>query len=394
MLEPSPKNLFSRLFTYKPRANFTHSENFLTEAIAHALESDASIQSEAVLCLTGGLVRDASISEVITQSQLADEKSGKRWIPDVIVRGATRKSGQFEIWVENKWDAPLNLRQLKGYGAALDAKTAGGATQPFLTFLGLNRRHVAQARTAMIAGLCAKGVRANAIRWPELRETLEGSSSDVTRQLLAFMDQKGLGRTERITLEMAADYARLLGAREKGGRFGYSEPLRRAARQQCEGVLAANQADGVPGLNSAFVADHWGRVTIYSSPEERASIGLLYDPEDHRTTFVDAHKPLDICVRVQMNPIGVRAGEASAHRARLDPLRNDLAAVGFDSTVGRRDWRDNRHTALLAHYAGGYPWIEPSGEAQVAKLAELTASVWRILNSTSHARRMGRLPAY
>lgn len=380
-------NLLRRLFRYRPRDGFTHTENFLTEAFAYTLESDASIQSAAIARLTEGAIEGASDVRVETQSQHRDEE-GRRCIPDMIVYGREPSGGAFEIWVENKCESDLSLVQVSRYAAELARRC--GAVRGHMAFMANNLRDVLQAAAHFRSSSVPNTLTYSSVRWADVRDALEPAARESTRDFCDFVDERGYGRLPIITTSLAQNYDRQRDRKDL--KWGYTEDLRRFARRQCEAALAEmHHTLRTPALDGVSVVDGWGRIALLSQ-DEVLSVGMLHNPFDHRTQFLDDDQPLDIIVRLLMNPKNVRPAQAANARDTLAGLKADLEHIGFDFSVAGQGWNKNRYSALLGHLRRGYPWDLSTGTDQAKVLAGIFDVTWRVLNKPEHLKRIRKLP--
>lgn len=390
-------NLFLRLFSYRPRDGHNPRENFLTEALAYVLATDARVPGPLVEALTGGALKGAKVVEVDTQVTPTPEGKAfaRRCILDLVIHGVEESGQPFELWIENKWGAPFDREQLSRYHEMATqpvAREAGRSAH--LAFVSQNPEDVRLAEQHM-QSLQTESTR-TALAWRSLHDIIDQHAEvgTVAVQFAAFLDRNGLGEVRKITLEAAKAFAR----KREGKKVGQAEPeavepFKRNLQAICSAVIASLEAARPTiGLSpSPHVA--WGRVASIS-PGHNVSVGFLYNPVDHRTAFLDPDAPLDICIRVQAEARGVTKAVLERRREGFTALRNDLEKIGFDCNPNSGHWRDNRHTIVLGHYRPGMPWDADSGAAQVKALSKIFEGAWGAVSNPHYAEKIRELPAY
>lgn len=108
------ESLFSRLYKYSLNASNTNEsqENYLTEAFAGVLKS-LSIELRNKLInelLNNNVEFNLNTCEIITQNYYIGPKNSRNF-PDLTLTD----SETYTIFIENKWDADIDLFQLKNY---------------------------------------------------------------------------------------------------------------------------------------------------------------------------------------------------------------------------------------------------------------------------------------
>lgn len=385
LLNTSAPNLFDGLFSQRPRDLRRPDEDFLTEAFAYVLATEEQLQAPVVSALTKGRVQGARLTEIETQLPVAREDLS-RCRPDLCLRGADADDRPFEIWLENKWGAGLGRNQLETYRAEL------GRLKPSVTrhLVFVSPRHAEVMVAAAFLKGRPKGVTGSAITWPELHGLLgaEDEREGVLAQFRRFMSANGLGAVRPATLEAAHAYR---AARDAGQRLGSANTYRRTLKGLCGAALEVHLSDRLE--SKLILWDGWGRVGLFT-PDDKASVGLLYDPGDHRTDFLAADRPTDIVVRIQANPDGQSQAQLETSRARLAPIADALESLDFNCNPNGGRWRNNRHNLLLAHYRPGFPWSLPSGPEQAARLAAIFEPAFEVLLSPVARKRIAALPPY
>jgi len=396
----SGSNLFVRLFSYHPRKDHSPEENFLTEAFAYVLATDARVQGPLIEALTGGALCGARVDRVATQVLHEDKSFAGRCIPDAVITGKDASGQPFELWLENKWHAPWNDEQILLYNKMITGPKAmvrGRAVH--LAFVAGRLDQVKLAKAQMARFRAATG--RIALAWSRLHEIIACTAavSTTTSQFAEFLDRNGLGAVDRITLAAARAFAarppRAKARGETDTQTGQEphEQFKRQLQAMCASVIDRLDADG-----QAFAPDlachvGYGRVSAMSQ-DFKVSIGFLYDTQDHRTSFLDPDFPLDICARVQADPTGVSAVSLARRRASFDALREELEKTGFDCDPDEGRWRNNKHTVVLGQYRLGMPWGAASGIAQAEALSGIFARAGKVLSQPTYRGLIRKLPSY
>jgi hypothetical protein len=396
----SGHNLFVRLFSYYPRKDHSPEENFLTEAFAYVLATDPGVQGPLIEALTGGALRGARVDGVETQALHEDESFAGRCIPDAVITGKDASGQPFELWLENKWHAPWNDKQILLYDQMITGpKALARGRAVHLAFVAGHLDQVKLAKAQMATFNAATG--RTALAWSALHEVIAGAAAESTTaaQFAEFLSRNGLGAVDKITLVAARAFAsRPAGAKVKGetGEQAGLEPHEKFKRQlqaMCASIIDQLDAD-----RRAFAPDlrchvGYGRVSAMSQ-DLKVSIGFLYDVQDHRTSFLDPDVPLDICARIQADPAGVSDNSLTARREAFTALREELEEIGFDCDPDAGRWRNNKHTVVLGQYRPGMPWDVASGVAQAEVLSDIFARTGQLLSQPKYKDLIRKLPSY
>lgn len=390
------RNLFVRLFSYYPRPDHSPEENFLTEAFAYVLATDAGVQGPLIDVLTGGALHGARVDSVETQVLHEDESFAGRCIPDAVILGEDASGHAFELWLENKWRAPWNGKQILAYDQMITgSKALARGRSVHLAFVAgrLDQLRLAKAQMATLRATTGR----TAVAWSKLHEIIASAAADNTpaAQFAEFLDRNGLGAVDMITLAAARAFA----ARPAGAalrRDAGQEPRDKFKRQLQ--AMCAHIIDQLDADRRAFAPDlrchvGYGRVSAMSQ-DMKVSIGFLYDTQDHRTSFLKPDVPLDICVRIQANPTGVSEKSLATRRASFADLREELEKIGFDCDPNEGRWRNNKHTVILGQYRPGVPWNVASGAAQAEAFSDIFARTGQVLSQRKYKDRVRKLPSY
>lgn len=257
---------------------------------------------------------------------------------------AVASNGQrFEVWIENKWDACTDAEQLDSYLRAIQ-KRASDAKRSLVL---LTPRHT-DARVCK--NVKSGKVPLKHMSWPKLHEIVSTSSTkELSREFQAFLWDHRLS-AQPITLNSAQEtYCSL-----QSGKSRTERNLRQQLRALCDRVIDALVPVEISG--DAYLHDRYGRVGLWMF-ESRVTLGLLHNPADHRSAFLDENRPLDLIVRIEGD---YKMPEAERVRQRLEPLRRALERAGYACDQGR--WRANAHTVVLGHYRRAFPFGHSSDD--------------------------------
>jgi hypothetical protein len=388
-------NVFMRLFSYHPREGHNPRENFLTEAFAYVLAKDARVQGPLIEMLTGGSVKSARVVRVDTQVLHQDEAFAGRCIPDAVIHGIDSSGEAFQLWLENKWGAPFSKEQISRYHRMIKRLALRDPGQPVhLAFVSHDTSQVRAANLHMQR--FRAGGKRTALAWRSLHDTIvsRAKGGTVAAEFASFLDRNGLGAVKKISLEAARAFARRRDRTKPIQEGAYTnEPFKRTLQAMCAAVIAEIEAHGIDVGQDLECHIAWGRVAAMT-PDQKISIGFLYDPGDHRTAFLDLEAPLDICVRIIAECRGVANDVIAGRRDAFAPLRKELEKIGFDCNPDDGRWRANRYTVVLGHYRRGMPWDADTGAVQLDELSKIFADAWRVLSKPTYANMIRELPGF
>jgi hypothetical protein len=179
-------NIFDALLSYRPRADRTSKENFLTEAFAHTLRSNPEICC-AWLSELSGKPRDAFRGpfEVKTQAHSVAPGGKFRAVLDMTVKCNLAAGGEMKVLFEHKWESPADCDQLDRY-----VKVAAGHPEAVVVFIAPRgtqvekvRHHIAHHRITTL----------KAFHWYDVQRFLLGTGdTGRVREFADFLLQQGL----------------------------------------------------------------------------------------------------------------------------------------------------------------------------------------------------------
>lgn len=341
-------NLFRRLLAYRPRADRDSRENFLTESFAYLLAKDSAVALKIVTAMVEGRFQLKRITSIRTQVSLGDASS--RGLLDMKIEALDRNGNTLQIWIENKWDSPADVDQINRYIAYLRAHDSKSRLHLVL----LTPRHT-DAKLCSIAG---PGISLTHLTWSKIQEILATHrASGIAKEFERFLNEQRLA-VQSITLAAAQDHRRRLA--DKSGLDG--NYLLENLWTLCSRVR--QQLTTTALTKDAGCSEGYGRVALWMFGG-RMSLGVLFDPADHATEFLDERRPLDLIVRIE-GPY--KKANSEPARAKLSPLVTKLERVGYACEQHRR--LGNHHTLVLGHYREGFPF-NSSADEQVARLTEI-----------------------
>lgn len=359
-------NLFRGLLSYRVRADRDSRENFLTECFAYVLAMDPKAATLVIQALVGTRFEVAELVGISTQVSLSDE-SGMS-LPDLMLDMRDTKKRTFEVWIENKWGSFAEANQLTTYLTKLRARSP--ETPKHLVLL------TPRYSDAQIAEICMgkrSAVSLSHMSWSKIHEVVSTHCTRrITREFEQFLSEQKLGLSA-----ISLDEARAHRTVQQRERVPVEHPFRRKLHFLCDRLLD-DLDPASPLIEGAYRHDGYGRVGIWML-HHKITLGFLYDPEDHRTKFLDETRPLDIVVRIEGSFNRV---EADLVRLKMASLTERLERAGFSCDNGR--WRSNRHTTVLGHYRPGFPF-ELSPSEQYLRVLEVFRSTLELIAEDTQA---------
>lgn len=284
-MKPVPPNLFASLFEFHPRNGHTPKENFLTESFAYLLRTDNSVRNFWLSKLLDKDIEDV-MCEVRTRQVEKDLDLGTSIYPDLLIDGQLSNGEQFAVYCEHKWDSPCNESQLRKYRKLAEAKSAR------LVFVGANHKQRSIAIQCFQDGFC------QCFLWEDVFQTLNSipilHQSPLLREFIDFMKTQGLSPGQPLTVDRMKAFLQA---------SDFLKSLLNLAHK-----LHTNYSwDLIPRRFFAknYVHDAYGRVGIRFETEAwkpAITVGFLYDERDHRVTFVNRDKGIDLLLRIEAMP--------------------------------------------------------------------------------------------
>jgi len=374
LINSKKPNLFRQLLSYRPRAANDSRENFLTESFAYVLAMDPRFARHIMQAFVGDLFAIKSVLSLRTQISLSDGEG--RGFPDLMALVELEGGGRAQVWVENKWGSAADGKQLLRYLKKLERHEPDVPKHLVL----LTPRHTD-------AGVCPAqkfATKISHLSWSKIHEVVRAHSAHtMTHDFETFLNEAQQLVVQPITLANAREYRRLL-MNEEDWRVTH---LREHLFDLCERVCDALPENVLTTDKKAVL--NWGRAGI-SLFDSRVTLGVLHDPTDHATAYLNPERPLDLILRVE-GPYKGRKKECVAVRAQLLPIAKALVTAGFACDQGQ--WRSNGNTLLLAHDRGGFPF-DLSADDQVQRVLDSFTRMLAILNRPRHVELLSRVDAY
>jgi hypothetical protein len=360
-------NLFRGLLAYRPRAGGDSRENFLTEAFAYVLAMDPNVAVKIIEAFVEGRFEVKRLVSVSTQVSLHDESS--RGLPDMKIEVLDRDNRRMQVWIENKWDAFADPDQLTRYLGYLDRLEPAVPKHLVL----LTPRHT----DAKVCPASKSNITLTHVSWSKIHEVVIAHHAHaITNEFEAFLSEQQLV-VQPITLAAAHEHYRKVKAKEDLSVTRLRENL---------WTLCSRVLDALPQgelSKDAHVVVNFGRVGLWMF-DKCITLGLMYDPDNHASAFLDEARPLDLFVRVE-GPY--KKAEAEHERANLAPLVRTLEKAGYACDQGR--WRASHHTVLLGHYREGFQF-DVRADEQVRWVLDVFSSTLTVIESDESLMKLLR----
>jgi hypothetical protein len=376
LINSKTPNLFRQLLAYRPREANTPRENFLTESFAFVLATDPAVAKAILQAFVGSRFAIERLLALTTQKSLASDEEEGWSLPDMMADVELVDGRRGQVWMENKWDSPAHPEQLRKYLRKLERQEKKVPKHLVL----LTPRHTDAAH-------CPKEKFATTVShesWSKIHEIVKAHRvHPMTHDFEAFLNDAQQLVVQPITLAQAREYRRLLEAKKDWSATRLRDHLYTLCDRVREALpLGDFTADGETVLN-------YGRAGIWSYGR-RITLGVLHDPVDHATEFVNPERPLDLFLRIE-GPYKGKREAREAMRRKLAPLVQTLEAQGFACDQGK--WRSNGNTVLLAHDRQAFPF-DASADGQVQRVLDRFTQMLDLLNKPHFAQLVSQVLAY
>lgn len=280
-------NLFDSLFDFHPREGHTPRENFLTESFAYLLQTDDRVLKTWLSIVLGRDINKVTC-KIATRPTEKDLIADRSFYPDLLIEGIHSKGEPIMVFCEHKWDSVFNQDQLRCYRRLAE----GRGNHAVLVFLGATHTQLSQAKKCFSDGFC------KCFLWEDVFEALNRitNQSTLLTEFLEFMKSHGLSPAKPLSVEtmrgflQATDFLKSLSniANRLNDKANYSW-------------------DVIPKRFHAlrYVHDAWGRVGIRFETKDwrpALTVGFLYDEKDHKVTFIDESRGIDLLLRIEAEP--------------------------------------------------------------------------------------------
>jgi hypothetical protein len=213
------------------------------------------------------------------------------------------------------------------------------------------------------------------VTWSKIHEVVTAHHAHaITREFEAFLRSRRLSVRPIMLDEAREHYGRLRMKEDSRGR-----EFLQNLDELCGRVLSLLPRRGFS--KDAQLHVKYGRMGLWMF-DKRITLGVLYDPKDHATAFLDDERPLDLVVRVEGDYTQVQAKKV---RTNLQPLVRTLERKGYECDQGR--WRTNPHTVLLGHYREGFPF-DVGADEQVRRVLEVFEETLAVMERNDGVMRL------
>jgi len=336
----SPANVFIALFPFRPREHKTPKENFLSEALVYAVRSCKPAARAWVSFVTDGRIRPRTI-KIETRAPHRDPESATTIYPDVSVTGSDQSRKPYRVLVEHKWDSTYSAAQLARY-----AKTKRRKSGKILNLAFVCEKSSDYDKAKRFKA--PPKVRFTTRRWEELYRCLKPlrPRSGILEEFLTFMAAQGLSPGKAISAKALIACAQNEQEAEQGSAF------RSQMRRYCDKLKNEHQWTDIPSQyrETRNVTDSYGRCAVIFVDENglgpEISLGFYYATFDHKVSFVDRRKGIDLCLRVYAPPA------TNPSPKRVLQLLSDrvpaLQKLGARVLLKGQPENGNNHTLLIA----------------------------------------------
>ena len=275
-------NLFTSLFSYRPREKLTPKENFLTEALGYVLKKDPAALQAFLFLLLARQATSKENYQIKTQVSAADEKMEYRSFYDLVLTPTKTAPKTPVLFCEHKWDSKCRKDQLAKYDRMIHKKDRYAA----LVFIAATHDQVdlAEKSVAQIRGFT----------WADVYRALRKlkSPSPTLTELLEFLNNQGLGPLPPFTRSLLSQ----------------NDEATRKRAEMFVAKLASSPELKWPMVPAAYRktidwTSRWGRAAFefYRRPHWDACIsaGILFNPSDHKVKLVDNKRGPDLLLRIE-----------------------------------------------------------------------------------------------
>lgn len=285
---------------------------------------------DAWLSLALGHAAKSQQFEVTTRQTERDE-TGAAVFPDMRVSGVLNDGRRFALYSEHKWDSPCGAEQIGKY---LEIARKRGE-HCCLAFIGSSYRQRREAQRN------SPGMQGRAFLWADVFQALERVQykSDILVQFLDFMNTHGLSPGHPI--ESATMVAFLQSSDFPATLEHFANKLNDDF--DWESIPKRYRSD-----EGRAVTNRWGRIAIeFATPEWRPTItvGFLIGERDHKVTFVNPGKGIDLLLRIEATPSQWK--NINPVLTELDRRRMKLAHLSASVLLLRERGNGNNHTLLI-----------------------------------------------
>lgn len=329
-MSDSAPNLFNALFDFHPRDGHTPKENFLSEGFAYVLKTSKPA-CDAWLSKVLNRPLESTNTKILTRNS---ERLGDTVVfPDMLIEAELTDGSLEIIYSEHKWRADCDPGQLQNYFDVAKRRSPSAR----VIFIGSTHDQLQTARRTRLG--TEKQELNGCFLWEDVFRALDAvqESDEILNQFLEFMKTHGLNPGECLTLSRIQAYLQST---------GFEQSLERAANK----LLSDCEWSVIPARFHTHkqVKNRFGRIAVeFATPQWRPTItiGFLINPKDHKVTFTNPSKGIDLMLRIEAMPQVLQGAEAAklALRKKIPELQRVAASVLL---VGERG-NGNSHSLLL-----------------------------------------------
>jgi hypothetical protein len=339
-----PRNLFTSLFSYRPRDGVVPQENYLTEAFAYVLDANVkACRAFAERVIPKG-VEATTISGFKVDTQESFDSLVPEGVfdrPDMLITCERPGRDEFVIYSEHKWESGVDSKQIDRYAKQV-ARHNGSAV---LVFIG---KRIEQRAEAEDCG-------AVAMLWEDIHSLLKPLRGEQpVGDFLEFLDCQGLSPHAPLSLTRIAAHS-------------CSVEVPRDCHRIVKGLYERHlDWQSIPEFyRIPYFAEpkpvRWGRVGIEfyrKAWEPQIFVGFLLDPEDHALKFTDVHRGIDLALFIECKPPTTKP-KGSAWKERAQALRSHFSGttikVQSHEEILQSRWRKFTVQECLADVIRGHP---------------------------------------
>lgn len=312
-------NLFSSLFSYRPRENLLPKENFLTEAFAWVLRDNPALASQLIsLILHESGDENVSFTKFKIETQESYPTKRIPNAPDVNIQLVRpdmeicfRDTNNNPHWIlfEHKWERSADDKQLLQYRKLLDSATERG----HLVFIG---RDVAPRDFAIHAELDL------ILTWTEIYRliTTIKNKTFLAEHFLLFLEDHNMAPLKPFESDELIGYVKGMNVEDKCVKL-----IRRLLDSKVSWHFLPHPFRDV---SVTAPSNSFGRIGIQFVPEWRPGLfaGFYLNPYDLKLPLVNEEKSIDLALFLDADP-GDRPKreELESALSRIDGIVQDHA---------------------------------------------------------------------
>jgi hypothetical protein len=280
-------NLFSQLFTFRPREDSSPIENFLTESFAYFLRRDKDICEAFIARMLG---REIKIEGYELETRLVERLPGRIRFPDLKLLLHASDGKTYAIISEHKWDSHIRPEQLLDY-------------EQILGLIAADHRHLItivaradQRRDAQSAPASLPTIQRTHLLWEDVYQVLKhlNKQDPLLNEFLKFMESNSLNPGQAIDSQTMRAF--LASSDFKAQLTRYTTKLFHEYNWE---IIPARYRKKIE------IRDKYGRVGIEfrtAGWNPALTLGFLYDPRNHAVTLTSPSESIDLFFRIEADP--------------------------------------------------------------------------------------------